>query len=32
MSFQEGSGDPVKSGVILQIRDGKFVWVCNAAP
>lgn len=32
MRFQEGSGDPVKSGVILQIRDGKFVWVCNAAP
>lgn len=32
MSFQEGSGDPVKSGVILQVRDGKFVWVCNAAP
>ena len=32
MKFQEGSGDPIKSAVILQIRDGKFVWVCNAAP
>lgn len=32
MRFAEGSGDPVKSAVILQIKDGKFVWVANAAP
>lgn len=25
-------GDPVKSAVILQIKDGKFTWVANAAP
>ena len=28
----EGGGDPVKSAVILQIKDGKFTWVANAAP
>ena len=32
MSFQAGSGDPVKSAVILQIRNGKFVWFANANP
>jgi branched-chain amino acid transport system substrate-binding protein len=32
MRFSEGSGDPVKSAVILQIKDGQFVWVANAAP
>ena len=32
MQFQEGSGDPIKSAVILQIKDGKFVWYANAAP
>ena len=32
MRFTEGSGDPVKSAVILQIKDGQFVWVANAAP
>jgi branched-chain amino acid transport system substrate-binding protein len=32
MRFPEGSGDPVKSAVILQVRDGKFVWVTNAVP
>jgi branched-chain amino acid transport system substrate-binding protein len=32
MKFQEGSGDPIKSAVILQIKDGKFVWFANAAP
>lgn len=25
-------GDPEKSAVILQIKDGKFAWVANAAP
>lgn len=25
-------GDPVKSAVVLQIKDGKFTWVANAAP
>lgn len=32
MQFQEGSGDPIKSAVILQIKDGKFVWYANANP
>lgn len=32
MQFQEGSGDPIKSAVILQVKNGKFVWVTNAAP
>lgn len=32
MKFTEGSGDPVKSAVILQIKDGKFVYVTNATP
>jgi branched-chain amino acid transport system substrate-binding protein len=32
MRFNEGSGDPVKSAVILQIKDGEFIWVANAAP
>jgi branched-chain amino acid transport system substrate-binding protein len=27
-----GSGDPVKSAVILQIKEGQFVWVANAQP
>jgi len=32
MRFQEGSGDPVKSAVILQIKNGRFVWFANANP
>jgi len=32
MRFQPGSGDPIKSAVILQIKDGKFQWVANATP
>lgn len=32
MQFKPGSGDPIKSAVILQIKDGKFVWVANAQP
>jgi branched-chain amino acid transport system substrate-binding protein len=32
MRFPEGSGDPIKSAVILQIKDGKFVWFMNASP
>ncbi len=32
MQFQEGSGDPIKSAVILQIKDGKFIWYANANP
>jgi branched-chain amino acid transport system substrate-binding protein len=32
MKFQEGSGDPIKSAVILQIKGGKFVWFANANP
>jgi branched-chain amino acid transport system substrate-binding protein len=32
MQFQEGSGDPVKSAVILQIANGKFNFFANANP
>ncbi len=32
MKFQEGSGDPIKSAVILQIKGGKFVYFTNANP
>ena len=32
MQFKEGSGDPVKSAVILKIKDGKFTWFANAEP
>jgi branched-chain amino acid transport system substrate-binding protein len=32
MAFQEGSGDPIKSAVILQIKNGKFTWFANANP
>lgn len=31
MQFQ-GTGDPVKSAVILQVKDGKFVYFTSAAP
>jgi len=32
MQFREGSGDPIKSAVILQIKGDKFVWFANAQP
>ena len=32
MKFQEGSGDPVKSAVIVQIKGGKFTFFANAKP
>ncbi|MGE5699275.1 MAG: ABC transporter substrate-binding protein [Deltaproteobacteria bacterium] len=32
MQFKEGSGDPIKSAVILQIKNGKFGWFANANP
>ena len=32
MQFKEGSGDPIKSAVILKIKDGKFTWYANAKP
>lgn len=32
MQFKEGSSDPIKSAVILQIKDGKFVFFANAKP
>jgi len=32
MQFKEGSGDPVKSAVILKIKDGKFVYFASAKP
>jgi len=32
MQFKEGSGDPIKSAVILKIKDEKFTWFANAKP
>lgn len=32
MQFQEGSGDPIKSAVILRIQGDKFVFFANAEP
>jgi branched-chain amino acid transport system substrate-binding protein len=32
MQFKEGSGDPIKSAVILQIKEGKFTYFSTAAP
>jgi branched-chain amino acid transport system substrate-binding protein len=32
MKFQAGSGDPIKSAVILQIKGDKFVYYTNANP
>ncbi len=32
MIFQSGSGDPIKSAVIMQLRAGKFTWVANVNP
>lgn len=32
MQFQEGSGDPIKSAVILQIMNDKFNFFANANP
>jgi branched-chain amino acid transport system substrate-binding protein len=32
LQFQPGSGDPIKSAVIMQIKNGKFVFSTNANP
>ena len=32
MRFQQGSGDPVKGAVIMQIKEGKFTWFTDAKP
>jgi branched-chain amino acid transport system substrate-binding protein len=32
MQFKAGSGDPIKSAVILQIKNGKFVYYATANP
>lgn len=32
IQFKEGSGDPIKSAVMLQIKDGKFVYYSTAQP
>lgn len=32
MQFKEGSSDPIKSAVVLQIKDGKFSFFANAMP
>lgn len=31
-TFEPGSGEPLKSAAILQVKDGKVVWVTNAEP
>lgn len=30
--FSPGSGDPIKSAVIMQVKGDRFAWVTNAAP
>ncbi|MGR8952733.1 MAG: ABC transporter substrate-binding protein [Gammaproteobacteria bacterium] len=32
IKFTPGSGDPVKSAVIMQVKGDKFAWVMNVAP
>jgi branched-chain amino acid transport system substrate-binding protein len=32
MQFKEGSGDPIKSCVIVQVKEGKFSFFANANP
>jgi len=32
MLFEAGSHDPRKSGVVIQIKDGKFNWFADVAP
>ena len=32
MLFEPGSGDPIKGAVILQIKNGQFVWFADVAP
>ena len=32
IKYTPGSGDPIKGGVILQIKDGKFKWYSDAKP
>jgi branched-chain amino acid transport system substrate-binding protein len=32
MRFHDDSGDPVKSAVILRIKDGQFIWFADAQP
>jgi branched-chain amino acid transport system substrate-binding protein len=32
ISYPSGSGDPVKGAVMMQVKDGKFLWVTNVDP
>lgn len=32
MRFEPGNGNPVKSAVMLQVKNGAFTWVANAEP
>lgn len=32
IQYREGSGDPIKSAVILRVEDGRFKWLMNAQP
>ncbi|GAB4246295.1 MAG: ABC transporter substrate-binding protein [Candidatus Methylacidiphilales bacterium] len=32
IQYSEGSGDPIKSAVILRVEDGRFKWLMNAQP
>lgn len=32
ISYPSGSGDPVKGAVMMQVKDGKFLWITNVDP
>lgn len=32
ISYPAGSGDPVKGAVMMQVKDGKFLWITNIDP
>jgi branched-chain amino acid transport system substrate-binding protein len=32
ISYPTGSGDPVKGAVMMQVKDGKFLWITNIDP
>ena len=32
LRYQPGTGDPIKGAVIMQIKDGRFVWFADVEP
>jgi hypothetical protein len=32
IKFSAGRGDPNKGAVVVQVKDGKFVWFANVQP